>query len=84
LSSNPRCCALASKEDYLKLLKDICSFCHKPIIGRSFTALGRVWHPEHFVCYHCKEPLGTSSYMEKDGNPYCKFFLLFACVRFVC
>ena len=57
-------------EDYKKLLKDICSFCHKPIIGRSFTAMGRVWHPEHFVCFHCKEPFHGSTFMEKDGNPY--------------
>eukprot|EP01108_Squamamoeba_japonica_P007110 TRINITY_DN590_c0_g1_i2.p3 TRINITY_DN590_c0_g1~~TRINITY_DN590_c0_g1_i2.p3 ORF type:complete len:128 (-),score=25.27 TRINITY_DN590_c0_g1_i2:21-404(-) len=34
--------------------------------------MGRVWHPEHFVCFHCKEPFHGSSFMEKNGQPYCE------------
>lgn len=36
------------------------------------TALGQVWHPEHFVCTACREELGTSGFFERDGKPYCE------------
>jgi formylmethanofuran dehydrogenase subunit E len=58
--------------DYLKLLKSICGHCRKPIVGRSVTALGKVWHPEHFLCFTCKEPFGGSTFYEKDGHAYCE------------
>jgi len=59
-------------EDYQKLLRNTCASCHKPILGRSITALGRVWHPEHFVCFTCHEPFAGSNFYEKDGKPYCE------------
>jgi len=46
--------------------------CRKPIIGRSLTAMGRVWHPEHFCCHHCHTPFAGSQFYEKDGLPYCQ------------
>lgn len=36
------------------------------------TALGFMWHPEHFVCFHCKKALGTNTFFERDGKPYCE------------
>ena len=36
------------------------------------TALAHLWHPEHFVCVQCKEPLGTRNFFERDGLPYCE------------
>ena len=36
---------LYCNECYDKLLRNICASCHKPILGRSITALGKVWHP---------------------------------------
>lgn len=36
------------------------------------TALGKTWHPEHFTCVHCKTELGTKSFFERDGEPYCE------------
>jgi len=57
--------------DYLKLLKSICEHCKKPIVGRSVTAMGRVWHPEHFMCFTCKEPFQGSSFFERAGKAYC-------------
>ena len=36
------------------------------------TALGRTWHPEHFVCSHCRQELGTRNFFERDGQPYCE------------
>jgi len=59
-------------DDYLKLLRNVCGSCHKPIIGRSITALAKVWHPEHFVCFICHEPFVGSNFYEHDGKPYCE------------
>lgn len=44
------------------------------------TALGRVWHPEHFVCTECETELGNRNFFEKDGRPYCEadYFSLFS------
>lgn len=43
-------------------------------------ALGRLWHPEHFTCVNCKEPLGTQNFFERDGVPYCErdYHLMFS------
>lgn len=44
------------------------------------TALGKVWHPEHFVCSQCETELGNRNFFEKDGRPYCEsdYFTLFS------
>ncbi|KAG9270079.1 leupaxin-like [Astyanax mexicanus] len=52
--------------------KGHCASCGKCIAGKMITALGQVWHPEHFVCGVCKEELGTRSFFERDGKPYCE------------
>ena len=36
------------------------------------TALGKIWHPEHFQCAHCNVELGTQNFFERDGLPYCE------------
>lgn len=36
------------------------------------TAMGRTWHPEHFVCTHCQEEIGSKNFFERDGQPYCE------------
>ena len=36
------------------------------------TALGKIWHPEHFQCAHCTIELGTQNFFERDGLPYCE------------
>ncbi|XP_008334577.1 leupaxin [Cynoglossus semilaevis] len=51
--------------------KGHCAFCHKSIVGKMITALGEVWHPEHFVCWVCKAELGTTGFFERDGQAYC-------------
>jgi hypothetical protein len=33
-----------------------CAQCGEMIIGQVVTALGKTYHPEHFVCYHCVQP----------------------------
>jgi paxillin len=48
-----------------------CGGCNQPVSGRMITALGKKWHLEHFVCNSCKGALGTKTFYEKDGMPYC-------------
>lgn len=36
------------------------------------TAMGRTWHPEHFVCTHCQDEIGSRNFFERDGHPYCE------------
>ncbi|KAM9848361.1 leupaxin [Aulostomus maculatus] len=51
--------------------KGHCAACNKSIVGKMITALGEVWHPEHFVCVVCKKELGTKGFFEREGRPYC-------------
>jgi len=57
---------------YEKMLRSTCASCNKPILGRSLTALGRLWHPEHFVCFVCHEPFSGSNFYERENKPYCE------------
>ncbi|KAG9330138.1 hypothetical protein JZ751_027213 [Albula glossodonta] len=52
--------------------KGVCGACRKPIVGQVVTAMGRTWHPEHFVCTHCQEEIGSRNFFERDGQPYCE------------
>ncbi|XP_030640226.1 leupaxin [Chanos chanos] len=52
--------------------KGHCASCGKCIAGKMITALGQVWHPEHFVCVACHVELGTSGFFERDGRAYCE------------
>lgn len=51
--------------------KGHCASCNKCIVGKMITALGEVWHPEHFVCVVCKTELATTGFFEREGQPYC-------------
>ena len=44
------------------------------------TALGKIWHIEHFSCAKCHETLGTKNFYERDGMAYCErdYHTLFA------
>lgn len=52
--------------------KGHCAACGKSIVGKMISALGEVWHPEHFVCVVCKKELGTSGFFERDEKAYCE------------
>ncbi|XP_075895702.1 leupaxin [Nelusetta ayraudi] len=52
--------------------KGHCAFCNKNIVGKLITALGQVWHPEHFVCAACGEELSNCRFFEREGRPYCE------------
>ncbi|XP_034035699.1 leupaxin isoform X2 [Thalassophryne amazonica] len=51
--------------------KGHCASCNKCIVGKMITALGEVWHSEHFVCAVCKTELATARFFEREGQPYC-------------
>jgi len=57
---------------YEILLLKKCARCGKPCKGRSVTAIGKVWHPDHFTCHICNAPFVESHYYENDGLPYCE------------
>lgn len=35
------------------------------------TALGKSWHPDHFVCAVCEKPIIDVTFNEKEGSPVC-------------
>jgi hypothetical protein len=41
------------------LPRGCCAGCRKFIIGETTTAMGRSYHPEHFVCSSCSAVIGT-------------------------
>ncbi len=49
-----------------------CATCGASILGEIIQAMGRAFHPEHFVCGQCRDPLGTRSFFEQNGVPYCE------------
>ncbi|XP_072841542.2 leupaxin isoform X1 [Pogona vitticeps] len=51
--------------------KGNCASCNKPIAGKVITALGKTWHPEHFLCAHCGKEVGSSPFYEREGKAYC-------------
>lgn len=52
--------------------KGTCGACNQQVVGQVITALGKVWHIEHFICSHCNLPLGTKNFYERDGGAYCE------------
>ena len=52
--------------------KGMCAACKKPILAKVLDALGRQWHPEHFVCAGCEMDLSNATYYENNGRPYCE------------
>ncbi|XP_067915977.1 leupaxin-like [Heterodontus francisci] len=50
----------------------LCSGCQKPIIGRCIAAMGRRFHPEHFVCAFCLRQLSKGVFKENNDKPYCE------------
>lgn len=57
---------------YYQQMGETCAGCDQPIAGTSVEAMGKKWHPEHFVCAFCMNTLSGTSYTEKNSKPYCK------------
>jgi len=49
-----------------------CGSCRQSILGEVIQALGKTYHPEHFACGNCREPLGTRNFFEQNGTPHCE------------
>jgi hypothetical protein len=49
-----------------------CATCGKVIIASYLTAQGKYYHPECFVCTHCRAPFQDGKFVEKEGKPYCE------------
>jgi len=49
-----------------------CSGCGESIVGRYTSALGKQWHPEHFVCASCGKPFAEGKFFEQGGKAYCE------------
>ncbi|KAH8852546.1 Paxillin [Schistosoma japonicum] len=49
----------------------LCVSCSLPITGRCVNALGKRYHPEHFLCAYCLHPLQTGTFKEHSVKPYC-------------
>lgn len=47
-----------------------CSYCGQPVLGRYIRALGATWHPEHFLCAGCGQPIADEKFQVAQGRPY--------------
>ncbi|XP_060786915.1 leupaxin [Neoarius graeffei] len=66
LDGRPLC-----SQHYHNRMGTLCATCNAPITGRCMTALGRRFHPEHFVCAFCLRQLSQGVFKEQAGKPYC-------------
>lgn len=57
-----------------------CAHCNEIIKGPYISALGKSWHPDHFVCTECSAPFQGNQFHKHGDRPYCEkhFNLLFA------
>jgi len=49
-----------------------CAGCGEAIVGEMLEAVGKKWHPGHFVCGTCKVNLDKNFFSGEDGIPYCE------------
>ncbi|XP_049826438.1 leupaxin isoform X4 [Aethina tumida] len=48
-----------------------CASCKETITAGVLTALGKSWHPEHFCCNSCKNPITESKFHTHEEQPVC-------------
>lgn len=53
-------------------METVCVTCSKVIQGKILTALGKSYHPEHFQCKKCNQPITGTKFQENNGDPYCE------------
>ncbi|KAH7726693.1 Protein Y1A5A.1 [Aphelenchoides avenae] len=58
-------CTFSSKEDRRK-----CAVCNQSLGDEAVMALNRLWHPEHFRCSSCENPI-RQTYQAAENKPYC-------------
>jgi serine/threonine kinase 3 len=55
-----------------QMFSPVCAGCKDYITaGGVATALGKTWHPEHFVCTHCSSAFSSSRFIAKGNMPFC-------------
>lgn len=61
-------------EDQSSLEKEVfCSRCKEKITTGDFVLVGEQnYHVDHFLCFHCNNPLGGKLYYEHGENVYCE------------
>lgn len=59
-------------EDFNRMFGKRCGGCNQQIIGGFLQAMGKDWHPEHFVCSHCSGSL-ASGFFDAGGQPICQY-----------
>lgn len=52
--------------------KLVCEHCSGDIRGPYVSALGKIWHPEHFVCTKCTKTLQNCGFIEEKGKRFCQ------------
>lgn len=63
---------LYCEKDYNKYFAPHCETCKQPISGPCVQAVGKTFHPEHFVCSHCGRTIGSAGFNVDRGKPYCQ------------
>lgn len=59
------------ERDYYKQFGKKCKGCEETITGEFLMALGAEWHKECFVCAECGAAFTSSTFLIKQGKPYC-------------
>ncbi len=50
--------------------RPVCKLCGQSLNGYYITALNATWHPEHFLCAACHQPITDASFNVQDNLPY--------------
>eukprot|EP00050_Salpingoeca_kvevrii_P003482 m.225800 g.225800 ORF g.225800 m.225800 type:complete len:366 (-) comp10836_c5_seq20:159-1256(-) len=50
----------------------ICDYCRGPIADKLLTAIGKSFHPHHFLCNDCRKPLASVPFFESQGQVFCE------------
>ncbi|KAJ7392147.1 LIM domain-binding protein 3 [Desmophyllum pertusum] len=63
---------LYCEKDFNKYFAPHCDTCKQPISGPCVQAVGKTFHPEHFICSHCGRAIGAEGFNVDRGKPYCE------------
>eukprot|EP01126_Amoeba_proteus_P061017 TRINITY_DN8148_c0_g2_i2.p1 TRINITY_DN8148_c0_g2~~TRINITY_DN8148_c0_g2_i2.p1 ORF type:complete len:235 (-),score=31.87 TRINITY_DN8148_c0_g2_i2:249-953(-) len=64
-----------------------CEACNERIVGRMVSAVGKTYHPEHFVCDYCSQPFPGGKFMispNKDLLCETDFMEIYAKICAIC
>lgn len=56
------------QKDYHEVFADKCATCGQMIVGQMISAANKKYHPEHFVCFSCKEKFTGPFFPADDGT----------------